>query len=60
MLFLLGAEEDTVAVVSTLLMLAMCVPLMIPVFLTERRLKETFDDHGNRILPGDPADLDQM
>lgn len=44
MLFMWGKEESAISMVSTVLVTLQCVGLLIPIFYTERALKEKFGD----------------
>lgn len=48
MLFLYGKDVDTVGYVSLGLMAVQLAVMLIPIFIVEKRLKETFDKNGYR------------
>ena len=48
LLLVVGKENDTVGTVGTAVCLLQLVPLIGSVFPTERALKRTFDEDGNR------------
>ncbi len=43
-----GKDEDTVSVVSLVLLFAQMIPMVVSLFPTERALKRTFDENGMR------------
>lgn len=44
-----GKDEDFVATVGTIISLVQIIPLIYPIFPTEKALSKTFDKDGNRI-----------
>lgn len=44
-----GKDEDFVGAVGTIISLVQIVPLIYPIFPTEKALSKTFDKDGNRI-----------
>lgn len=48
MILLKSSSENTVSVVSTALMIIQLVPMLLSIVLTERKLKQDFDENGKR------------
>ena len=48
MLFALGRPEETAALFGTILMIAQCVVMLVPIVPTEIALHRRFDRQGNR------------
>ena len=48
MLFVIGGNEDTVGMVGSIICIVSLVMLGVPIIPTERALKKTFDEEGNR------------
>lgn len=48
MLFVLDRDEETVGWTGAILMLAQMIVLIVPIFPTERALKEHFDENGRK------------
>lgn len=47
MLFCLGQSETVVSIVSTVVICIQAIPLLVPIFLIEKKLKQQFDEQGN-------------
>ena len=52
MLSLLGKDEDMIANAGSILMFAQMIPLIGCIFPVERKLRDTFDEDGNRKAAG--------
>jgi len=48
MLFVIGGDEDIVGTVGSVVCVVSLVILIIPIIPTEKALKKTFDNNGNR------------
>lgn len=48
MLFVIGKDEDTMGNLGAIICLLQIVPILISIALTEKALKDNFDEEGNR------------
>ncbi len=48
MLLLFGQSDDTIGNAGAVLCMLQMIPLIVPIFFTERALREEFDKDGNR------------
>ena len=48
MLFFMGKDNDTIGNIGAILCMVQMVPLIVPIFFTERALKKEFDKEGRR------------
>ncbi|MBQ7298287.1 MAG: SdpI family protein [Clostridia bacterium] len=48
MIAVLGKDEDTVSVVSLVLLVVQLIPMIVSLIPTERALRQKFDENGNR------------
>ncbi len=48
LVFVIGKDEDTIGVLGTVITVVQIIPILASIVLTERALKNNFDEEGNR------------